>query len=102
MPIISKEEFRERVKQCLSQQIPSVTGRALYEPIGLQGNLLSFKRVNTGKQWVLDIDKLYNIYRHHDFIDTALVKRITKGRVNSPMVAVLLATKSIDADGYRL
>lgn len=101
MPVIDKATFYKRVLD-LPPVIPSITNRASYAIKGLAGKTLSFTRVNTAKQWQLDIEVLYHIYCQHTHIDSDLVKRETKGRVNSPMVAVLLAIGCIDGMGRRM
>lgn len=45
---------------------------------------------------------LYQIYRGNSFINTSVVKRIGKGRVNSPSVAILMQIGCIDENGNRI
>jgi hypothetical protein len=99
--MISKPEFINRLRQ-LPDMIYSKTREASYTNFNLNGSVLQFERVNTGKIWDLDVDVLYDIYRSNALINTTVIKNITGKRVNSPSVAVLMAIRCIDANGKRL
>jgi hypothetical protein len=98
--MISKSVFINRIKE-LPKTIFSKTGDASYTQFSLRGSILGFDRVNTGKHWKVNIDKLYDIYTANSFINTTIIKTITGGRANSPSVAVLMAIGCIDEKGNR-
>jgi hypothetical protein len=99
--IISKHEFFERIKQ-IPILIPSKTNTASYTGFVIDGNILSFYRVIPKTHWSLDLEKLYRVYSTQSFINTTVLKTATKGRVNSPSVAVLMAIGCIDKKGNRI
>lgn len=99
--MLSENQFRAAIKN-LHKPVYSKTGRASYKNFNLGGNTLSFVRTNTGQSWKLDIELLYHIYRTNSFINTSVVKRIGKGRVNSPSVAILMAIGCLDPKGNRI
>ena len=99
--MLSEKEFVDKIKQ-LPNTILSKTKKAAYSSFKLEGNILHFKRVNPKTDWDLNIIQLYRIYSTNKFINTSIIKQITKGRVNSPSVAVLMAIGCIDPDGTRI
>lgn len=99
--MISKVEFNNRI-QNLPSSISSKSGRARYKDFTRKGPVLEFIRTNTGKRWKLNVEVLYNIYRDNSFIDTAVIKKATGGRTNSPSVAVLMAIGCLDPSGKRI
>ncbi len=98
---MKKEDFILKI-QGIDKSIPSKSKKASYTDFVLEGDSLSFTRVNTGKRWNLSVDKLYNVYKQHSYINTSVVKKSTGGKVNSPSVAVLIAIGCIDCDGNRI
>lgn len=99
--MFTKKEFIKKIKE-LPEVVPSKTGKALYNSFNLIGNTLYFKRVVPKTDWNLDILTLYKVYSTQTFINTSVVKSITKGRINSPSVAILMAIKCIDKFGHRI
>jgi hypothetical protein len=99
--MITKKEFVERIKK-LPKTIPSKTKQASYTAFKLQNDILSFHRVNPKTDWELNISELYDIYCNEGFINTSVIKSITKGRVNPPSVAILMAIDLIDKNGNRI
>ncbi len=99
--MITKEQFFDRVSH-LPKTIVSKTKTASYEIYHLEDEILHFRRVNTNKMWQLNIRQLYDIYSTNSFINTTVIKKITKARVNSPSVAILIGTNCIDIIGNRI
>jgi hypothetical protein len=81
---ISQTEFKKRISGIVGAKIPSKTGSAQYKIYSLNSPILSFKRINTGEDWTLDINELYSIYKSNSFINTSVVKMTFGRRVNSP------------------
>ena len=98
--MLSKTEFVNKIKY-LPKTIPSKTGSVSYTGFKIDENRLYFQRVIPKTNWSLDISILYTIYKTQKFINTSIIKSITKGRVNSPSVAILLAIGCIDKNGFR-
>lgn len=99
--MITEKEFIKRI-QALPKTIPSKTGMAAYTGFTIQGDMLYFHRVIPRTDWILDLKELYRIYSRNSFINTAVIKKETGGRTNSPSVAVLLAIGCIDRNGNRI
>ncbi len=99
--MLNKREFVDLI-ETLPKTISSKTRTASYTAFNLNGDVLSFQRVKTGKTWRLSIDDLYYIYRTNNFINTTVVNKATQGRVNSPSVAILMAIGCIDGFGNRI
>lgn len=95
--MIPEKEFRDRIAR-MSKKIKSKSGKAFYTNFKTQGDTLFFQRVVPKTDWKLDLKKLYS---ENSFINTTVVKRDMKGRVNSPSVAVLMAIGCIDDKGHR-
>jgi hypothetical protein len=99
--MLSEREFFKELRN-LPKTIYSKRGDASYTEFNVEGDTLYFKRVNTEKNWQLDIKQLYHIYQTNDFINTSVIKSITKGRTNSPSVAVLMSLGFIDNKGMKI
>ena len=100
--MLSKPEFNSKINN-LPDLIYSKTGKASYTSFSLDdNNILHFVRLNTQKNWELDLDDLFEIYATEKFINTAVVKKIKNRKVNSPSVAVLMEIGCIDKIGNRL
>ena len=99
--MLTEQEFLNGLKR-LPTIISSKTGRASYTDFRIEGNKLFFRRNIPKTNWSLEIPVLYNVYRTQKFINTTVVKKITKGRVNSPSVAILQAMSCIDKNGIRM
>jgi hypothetical protein len=102
--VLSKKLFIQKIDEMVrsNKAIPSKTKSASYNRFSRFEQKLYFTRVNTGKEWPLDVNKLYEIYRENSFINTTVIKKIMKGRVNSPSVAVLMHIGCIDEIGNRI
>jgi hypothetical protein len=99
--MINEKEFIDRIKR-LPKTIPSKTKTAFYTAFKLEGETLFFKRVVPETFWDVNIKQLYKIYSTNNFINTSVIKKITKGRVNSPSVAILMFIRCIDEIGNRI
>ncbi len=99
--MISEKIFIERIYN-IPNTILSKTGTASYTGFKIDGELLHFHRVVPKTNWNLNLKTIYQVYLRNDFINTAVVKRETGGRVNSPTVAILLAIGCIDERGNRI
>jgi len=100
--MLDKIEFRSRINN-LPNQVFSKTGKAAYTSFSLDdNNILHFVRVNTQKNWEINIDDLYAVYAKNDFINTTVIRDFKNAKVNSPSVAILMAINCIDKRGYRI
>lgn len=97
--MISKTEFYKRVKRL--RKIRSVTGRASYSNFTLEHDNLIFQRVNTKQYWKLNLDELYSVYKTEKYFNTVILRNHLTGRIYSPSLAILIAIKACDKDGYR-
>jgi len=88
--------------EALPKSIPNKTKKTRYTGFILQRSILTLQRANRGKYCKVDLDNLYYAYRAHRFINTAVLKKISVNRVNSPSVAILMAIGAIDEFGNRI
>lgn len=98
--MMNKAEFFENVKNL--SEIKSKTGRAIYNNFSLNGNTLTFNRVEMGTVWLLDLLQLFELYLKEHYFDTSVIKTNLKQRTNSPSLAILIAIGACDYNGYRI
>jgi hypothetical protein len=100
--MLSKDQFYKKIMGI--KIATSITGKASYSILEyIPGkNKLKFKRNNTGKEWQLNVDELFNAYRQESYFNTIILKKYITGRVFSPAFAVLLKIKACDRKGYRI
>lgn len=101
MPNLSKVEFHQLILS-LPKTILSKTGSASYSEFKTNGKLLSFKRVNTGEKWKLNLDELYEAYKNLNHINTIKIKKYISGRVYSPACAILISVGLYSSNGEKL
>jgi hypothetical protein len=97
--MIEKNEFISRIRKL--KTFKSKTGRASYSNLKLEGNILSFKRDNTGLYWELNIENAYKAYVKENYLDTVVLQKYVTGRVFSPTLGLLMATGLCDGGGIR-
>ena len=99
--MISEEEFLMRVKG-MPRTIYSKTRKVTYSKFRIEDEILYFLREVPATDWALNLKELYCVYKENDFINTSVIKKQTRGRVNSPSVAILIAIRCIDERGNRI
>lgn len=98
MKRLGKNEFVSLLGQ-LPVKVMSKTGSASYSKFSIVGDVLKFKRNNTGKMWEININELFDAYQNLETINTILIKQYVSGRVYSPSCAVLIAMNLYDEKG---
>jgi hypothetical protein len=99
--MLNNTKFIDAIKR-MPKTIHSKSGKASYNNFHFKDKILYFTRVNTGKEWHVDVLLLHQIYKTNRYINTSVIRRIKNGRVNSPSIAILMAIKAIDNDGNRI
>jgi hypothetical protein len=99
--MLSLNEFKTRINK-LPETVLSKTKKASYTCFKIEGDILHFERVIPKTKWSLNITTLYDIYKKYDFINTSIIKLETKGRVNSPSIAILMEIGCINKKGERI
>jgi hypothetical protein len=101
MNLLNKQQFTEALTR-LPKKVSSKSGKASYSQFRQEGNMLVFKRDNTGYEWSINIDELFTAYQQLDFINTNNIRQYVSGMVYSPSCAVLIALGLYDGKGNRL
>jgi hypothetical protein len=97
----TKKQLLDNIR-AFPKKIGSTTGKATYSNFKVEGELIHFKRDNTGQPWQLDIGPVYDVYLKERFINTTVLRKYISGRTYSPSLAILIASNFIDKQGNRI
>lgn len=84
------------------EEIPSISGSAAYNRFRISSSIVNFTRVDTGEQWNISLDELYNAYLYEPELKTTNFKKHVTNRTQSPACAILLAIGAYDKNRQRL
>lgn len=97
--MLSKNEFYTKLETLSKIKVWSVTKKASYSNFKIEGDLISFTRDFTNKNWSINIDELYKAYTNENFINTIVLRKYMSNRVYSPSLAILIEIGLVNNKG---